>query len=261
MPYTPGTQDTRPAPPTAPEPAALAPFLPGIALRRTVLLVEDSRLAADAVRLICGRAGLRLRRAETLDAAEQHLRLYRPDIALIDLGLPDGSGLNLIERLARQRPRIGRIVAVSGDPELRMGALRAGADAFVEKPLRGLADLATITGPLFDAAPDIVSGAARVAERPIIAPCAAEPGGHLADAATLGADPLALRDDLRRARALLCETPEPARIGYAAQFLSGIARSLDDAPLLAMAEHARLSGEPAPLIALLRERVAAQPML
>ena len=66
-----------------------------------ILVVEDSRHACEGLRLICQRSGARIRRAESLASAERHLRSYRPRVAVIDLGLPDGSGLQLIETLAK----------------------------------------------------------------------------------------------------------------------------------------------------------------
>ena len=54
----------------------------------TVLMVEDSRVTCDALRLIFQRTGARLRRAETLLAARTHLESYRPDLVIVDLGLP-----------------------------------------------------------------------------------------------------------------------------------------------------------------------------
>lgn len=113
---------------------------------QTLLLVEDSRLAAEAVRLTCRRLGIRLRRAETLASAALHLRVYRPDVALVDLGLPDGSGLSLIAALARHAQHTGRVVAISGDPAMASASLEAGADAFIEKPLNPRHHLAPLFG-------------------------------------------------------------------------------------------------------------------
>ena len=74
------------APPTAKRP------LLGV----MVLVVEDSRYACEALRLLCQKSGARIRRAESLASATRHLRAYRPRVAIVDLGLPDGSGLSLI---------------------------------------------------------------------------------------------------------------------------------------------------------------------
>lgn len=224
---------------------------------QTVLLVEDSRFAAEAVRLICRRAGLRLRRADSLGAARQHLRVYRPDVALIDLGLPDGSGLELIDQLNRSLPRIGVIIALTGEPMLEVAALRAGADVFWQKPLRLSGPVAQLLGMADTPAPN---GALHTPSAPA---SAAQPGAGALwpdpPCRNTGADPLALRDDLLRAQDMLAQGGTPGAIGYAAQFLSGIARSLDDRPLLALAEHVRSSGDAAPLIAHLEGRVADCP--
>lgn len=210
------------------------PPLPGFAHRvQTLLLVEDSRHAAEAVRLLARRLGLRLRRADTLEAAWRHLRVYRPDVALIDLGLPDGSGLDLIADLAGARPRLRRIVALSAEPDLAGPALAAGACAFVAKPLRLPADLPALLGP---AAPPLSDHA-----------LAQEAGRNG------GGDPLALRDDLLHARATLAR--EGGRgLDYAARFVRGLARCAGDQRLQDCAQAAQRAGDAGLLLAALTER-------
>ena len=58
----------------------------------TVLVVEDSRFACEAMRLLCLRSGARIRRADNLHHAHQHLKVYRPSVVIVDLGLPDRGG-------------------------------------------------------------------------------------------------------------------------------------------------------------------------
>ena len=84
-------------------------------LGQTLLVVEDSRFACEALRLICQRSGARIRRADSLASASRHLCTYRPGIVVVDVGLPDGSGLDLIRTLANTDPRIPLIMAMSGD--------------------------------------------------------------------------------------------------------------------------------------------------
>jgi DNA-binding NarL/FixJ family response regulator len=95
-------------------------------------------LASDPGWAIVGQAG---DVAQALDLAE---RAY-PDLVLCDLNLPDGDGLALARQLRRLYPRIRVIiVTLHMDDEVILGALRAGAAAFVTKDTPGEAMLATI---------------------------------------------------------------------------------------------------------------------
>ncbi|MBS1180920.1 MAG: putative two-component response regulator [Proteobacteria bacterium] len=100
-----------------------------------LLLVEDSvRLAAllgEAVR----EAGWRLDAATTLTDAEAAIAATDYDLVLLDLGLPDGDGLDLlraIRRAADVTPVL--IITARGTVEERIAGLDAGADDYLVKP-------------------------------------------------------------------------------------------------------------------------------
>lgn len=130
---------------------------------------------------------------------------------------------------------------MSGDAGRGEDALAAGADAFRAKPLDPAGHLQALLG--------LDAGHAR-SLRPRHPP----QGGAGAE----GADPMALHDDLKRAHDLL---HAGGPVGYAGQFVGGIARLLDDAPLVAAAELARVRGRRRPLMDALAARVAAGPKI
>ncbi|MEZ5796511.1 MAG: response regulator [Paracoccaceae bacterium] len=175
----------------------------------TVLAVEDSRFACDALRLLCQRSGARLRRADTLAAARAHLRTYRPEVILVDLGLPDGRGDGLIRQIAAAGPDRPVLLATSGDPGNRALALAAGADGFLDKPIAGL--------HAFQAA--------------LLAHLPHRPGPEAPDSGEVVADPLALHDDLALAAAALQAGPGAEERRYLAGFLTGLARQTHDPDL------------------------------
>ena len=171
-------------------------------LGMTILVVEDSRVAADGIRQICQRFGARIRRTDSLQAAHRHLKSYRPGAVIVDLGLPDGSGLDLVAELNRARPRISAIIATSGEPEEAGLARKAGADAFIEKPVRSVA--------LFLAA---VLPATNRQDAPV--------SGHAAWEGEIVSDPIAYRDDLSEAKTLISRgARNGVDLRYIAQFLS-----------------------------------------
>ena len=185
-----------------------------------VLVVEDSRHACEVMRLICQRSGARIRRAESLASAERHLRAYRPRIAVIDLGLPDGSGLDLIETLARAEQRIDGIIAVSGDDSLAEAALSAGADAFLAKPLSSVSHFQKVALNLLP----------RELRPHSVAPVSSD---------RITPDPVALRDDLALAADMLRDNPDAAMLRYLEGFLSSLGKGAGDRMLTRLAEGVR----------------------
>ncbi len=204
----------------------------------TILAVEDSRFACEALRLITQRAGARLRRAETMETARAHLRTYRPDVAIIDLGLPDGRGEALIRELALARPRAGAIIGMSGITSGRLSALAAGADGFIDKPIGSYLSFCELISRFL---PDRVE----LQEAMLVSPMAAP-------------DPLALHDDLESAAEALRRNPDRAKQRYLAGFLAGIAQVTKDEGLARASDQAALGPEGlAPLRALLDRRLAS----
>lgn len=207
---------------------------------KTVLVVEDSRHASDALRLMLRHLGARMRRASTLAEAERHLSLYRPEALVVDLGLPDGPGERLIAALAMDPRRPARILALSAMSDRGPSAMACGADAFVEKPVPGLAALAAALAPEF------------------ILPRAL--GQALPDAVG-SADHRSLCDDLDAVTALLHDEPDASACRYASEFLSGLALQTGDAPLAAMAERLSNGADPGLLLRMIADRRAALPVM
>ena len=195
-------------------------------LGQTVLVVEDSRFACEAMRLLCLRSGARIRRADSLRSAARHLAVYRPSVVVIDIGLPDGSGLTLLRDLARAQPRVPVLLAISGDEAHRGAALQAGADDFLAKPFTSLAAFQS----------------AVLAHLP---PEARPQGPRPLGEGAVAPDPIALRDDLSHVAALLAAAPDGDALDYAAQFIGGVATSARDEALgraAAELRSSRLSG-------------------
>lgn len=190
-----------------PRPTAARPLL-GL----TVLAVEDSRFASDALRLLCLKSGARLRRADCLRAAERHLRVYRPSVVIVDLGLPDGSGADLIADLNRATPRVAALFGTSGDGFAETVALAAGADGFLTKPAPGLAGFQKLI--LSHLPPEL---------HPL--------GPRSFDDLPVQPDPIAYRDDIAHAADLLNSDPDDETFDYLLRFLSSVALSAGDAAL------------------------------
>lgn len=102
----------------------------------TVTLVEDDApIREEFARMIAADPGLHLLQAAGSCAeARRSFALAPPDVALIDLGLPDGDGTALIAELARRsRSTSILVVTVFGDEAHVVRALQAGAHGYLLK--------------------------------------------------------------------------------------------------------------------------------
>ncbi|MDX1743432.1 MAG: response regulator [Ruegeria sp.] len=210
------------------QPTATRPLL-----GQTILVVEDSRYACDAIRLMCLHSGARIRRADCLKSARRHLQLYRPSVILVDIGLPDGSGDELIAELSQATPRIGAILGMSGDDHAQDTALRAGADGFLAKPLKSLSYFQQL---ILSSLPE--------GRRPNSL--------HAVRDEVICPDPMAYQDDMAHIAEVLTEPNDRRTLDYAAQFLRGVAEHAEDAVLADAAQklaESRASGTPVTALA------------
>lgn len=117
-----------------PRPVQLRPTARKPVQQIRVLVVEDVRTVAISVQAVLLQAGMEVEIAETGAEAWERKQEFRPDIALIDLGLPDVEGFDLVERFATPGD-CGIILLTANDEEsARVMALETGADDYMVKP-------------------------------------------------------------------------------------------------------------------------------
>lgn len=109
-----------------------------VPLHRHCLLVEDQPTTRDWMLAVLRQAfpGLAVETVGTLRAAQAWLDGHKGALwlAVIDLGLPDGSGIDIVRRLARERPETLPIVATIYDDDAHLfDAIAAGARGYVLK--------------------------------------------------------------------------------------------------------------------------------
>ncbi|MCG6963147.1 MAG: sigma-54 dependent transcriptional regulator [Acidobacteria bacterium] len=115
------------------------------AVPSTILLVEDDQDVAVALKAILEQEGHSVEIAGSLAGARETLDERLPEIVLIDLGLPDGSGLDLLDEIRATDEVVGVIMLTgSSNPELVVECMKRGADHFLPKPVHRLLILETV---------------------------------------------------------------------------------------------------------------------
>lgn len=105
-----------------------------------ILLVEDDPLLREAVRLLLEDAGYLVEEAGTAAQAVHSFETVRPSLVLLDLGLPDRSGLDLVRELKpREEARDVTFVALTGraGSDEKRRCLEAGCREVMVKPVDG----------------------------------------------------------------------------------------------------------------------------
>src|SRR5688572_32722649 len=104
---------------------------------RTVLLIEDNDDAREAVAALLELEGCVVETAAEGVSGIELVRTNRPDVALVDIGLPGIDGYEVARRIRALGPPQPFLVALTGygRPEDRQRATEAGFDAHLVKPV------------------------------------------------------------------------------------------------------------------------------
>jgi two-component system, OmpR family, KDP operon response regulator KdpE len=99
-----------------------------------VLVVDDERQILRALKVILREAGYDVVEATTIEDALDRAAVRPPDAAIVDLMLPDGSGVELCRRLREWTTMPILVLSAVGEEDAKVEALEAGADDYVTKP-------------------------------------------------------------------------------------------------------------------------------
>jgi two-component system KDP operon response regulator KdpE len=102
-----------------------------------LLVIDDEVQIRRLLRLTLESAGYRVREAETGALGLNEAAVQRPDAIVLDLSLPDTSGLDVLKRLREWSHIPVLILSVRGGESDKIAALDAGADDYLTKPFGG----------------------------------------------------------------------------------------------------------------------------
>ena len=99
-----------------------------------VLIVEDDKAIQHVLRMLFEGNGFRVVVAESASQGEHYARLHRPDVLIVDLGLPDRDGLTVITAIRGWSPVPILVLSARTVEAQRLAAFDEGADDYVGKP-------------------------------------------------------------------------------------------------------------------------------
>ncbi len=106
-----------------------------------ILIIEDNATLLEVIQDSLHDAGFVCETSANYNNASEKVALYNYDILVVDINLPDGSGLDLIKEMKTQHPETGIIVVSARDSlENKIEGLDYGADDYLTKPFE-LAEL------------------------------------------------------------------------------------------------------------------------
>jgi two-component system KDP operon response regulator KdpE len=113
-----------------------------------VLIIEDEPGIRRILRVLLESDSYRVTEAQSVARAEIEARSHKPDLLLVDLGLPDGDGLTLIRKIRAWSTVPILVISARAMEEQKIAALDAGADDYVTKPFSAPELLARVRAAL-----------------------------------------------------------------------------------------------------------------
>ncbi|WP_308159100.1 response regulator transcription factor [Curtobacterium sp. ISL-83] len=112
-----------------------------------VVVVEDDPVIADVERIYLTDAGFSVHVSRTAEAGLAAIRTLRPVAAVVDVGLPDGDGIDLCKRLRADEDWTPVLFATARDAEVdRILGIELGGDDYMTKPFSGRELAARVKG-------------------------------------------------------------------------------------------------------------------
>ncbi|MCB0479022.1 MAG: response regulator transcription factor [Crocinitomicaceae bacterium] len=100
-----------------------------------ILFVEDDRELLKSMMFYFSEQGFNCEKARTVEEGVSKLHSYDYDCAVLDLGLPDGSGMDILKEIRSSRIEVGVIIlSANSNLDNKIDALDFGADDYLTKP-------------------------------------------------------------------------------------------------------------------------------
>ncbi len=106
--------------------------------QKKILAIDDAPSIRTFLRISLQAQGALFSEAGTAESGLEICKREKPDLVVLDLGLPDGDGLDLLAKIKQEDEEnsspVVIILSVRKDPQTKDEAFQLGADAYVTKP-------------------------------------------------------------------------------------------------------------------------------